>query len=185
MGVVTESADRGVVTLPERRALYYGGAWHAPSAGRMFAAEDPATRASLGVIAEAGPEDVDLAVRAARHQHRDVHHSECLVGVRASKLTPQRQHQRHPLEEGDFLLPSKRVEIALGGHAHDVVDLGRRVAREHVPDVVLGHLDQLGPVRRGLARGQRSSDRPRRRCGRRPRLGAHADTVIDRTIYSR
>src|SRR5207249_620814 len=53
------------VPLPQHRALYYGGGWHKPRAGGTFPAEDPATGADLGLIAAAGPEDVDLAVRAA------------------------------------------------------------------------------------------------------------------------
>ena len=52
--------------LPEHRGLFYGGAWHEPKGG--FAENfNPATGASLGMVATAGAEDVDMAVQAA-HQ---------------------------------------------------------------------------------------------------------------------
>jgi betaine-aldehyde dehydrogenase len=52
--------------LPERRALYYGGAWHASIGGRETAVTSPSTGESLGTAADASAEDVDRAVAAAR-----------------------------------------------------------------------------------------------------------------------
>jgi len=53
-------------TLPSRRDLYYGGAWHAPVGGRRDETFDPGTGASLGAVAIAGDADVDAAVAAAK-----------------------------------------------------------------------------------------------------------------------
>src|SRR5262245_65592989 len=47
--------------------LFIGGAFVTGAAGRTFAAVNPATGEELCQVAEAGPEDVDRAVRAARH----------------------------------------------------------------------------------------------------------------------
>jgi betaine-aldehyde dehydrogenase len=51
--------------LPERRGLYYGGAWHAPKSGAVIEVENPATGASLGTASNGGAADADLAVIAA------------------------------------------------------------------------------------------------------------------------
>src|SRR5215472_16146440 len=63
--MTVKDASPGPVSLPQHRALYYGGDWHEPKAGGTFSAEDPATGTGLGLIAAAGAEDVDLVVRAA------------------------------------------------------------------------------------------------------------------------
>ena len=49
-----------------RTDLYVGGAWAGAAAGRRFPVENPATEEVLGQVAEAGTEDVDAAVAAAR-----------------------------------------------------------------------------------------------------------------------
>ena len=49
-----------------RADLYIGGEWGPAAAGRRFAVENPATEEVLAEVAEAGPEDVDRAVAAAR-----------------------------------------------------------------------------------------------------------------------
>jgi betaine-aldehyde dehydrogenase len=51
-------------TLPRRRELYYGGAWHVPHGGYADTL-DPASGTSLGPCAEADALDVEQAVRAA------------------------------------------------------------------------------------------------------------------------
>lgn len=43
--------------LVPHRALYYGGAWHAPITGRFRDAIDPATGQVLGRVPEGGAED--------------------------------------------------------------------------------------------------------------------------------
>ena len=50
--------------FPQRRDLYYGGAWHAPQGGYADTI-NPATGESLGSCAQANAADVDAAVRAA------------------------------------------------------------------------------------------------------------------------
>ncbi len=46
--------------------LFIGGRWVRPKAGESFATINPATRAVLARVAQAGPADVDAAVQAAR-----------------------------------------------------------------------------------------------------------------------
>jgi aldehyde dehydrogenase (NAD+) len=59
-----ESTD--VVRLQERYGLFVNGEFVEPKSGRFFETVDPATEDVLAEVAAAGPEDVDLAVRAAR-----------------------------------------------------------------------------------------------------------------------
>ena len=59
-----ESTD--LVQVRDRQGLFIGGAFVEPLSGRWFATIDPATEEPLAEVAEAGPEDVDLAVTAAR-----------------------------------------------------------------------------------------------------------------------
>ncbi len=56
------AAGRAVAELP----LYIGGEWVAPADGRSFDTHNPATGAVWARVAEAGPEDIDRAVAAAR-----------------------------------------------------------------------------------------------------------------------
>jgi aldehyde dehydrogenase (NAD+) len=57
---------RDIVSLRERYGLYVGGEWIEPRSGETFTTIDPSTEESLAEIAQAGPEDVSLAVGAAR-----------------------------------------------------------------------------------------------------------------------
>ena len=54
------------VEVPERTQLFIGGRFVEPKSGKRFASVNPATEETLSRIAEGGPADVDLAVRAAR-----------------------------------------------------------------------------------------------------------------------
>jgi aldehyde dehydrogenase (NAD+) len=56
----------GVVSLRERYGLFIGGEFTDPKSGRHFTTISPATEEPLAEVAEAGPEDVALAVEAAR-----------------------------------------------------------------------------------------------------------------------
>ncbi len=49
--------------------LFIGGEWVAPAAGELFETINPATRATLARVAQAGAPDVAAAVRAARDAH--------------------------------------------------------------------------------------------------------------------
>lgn len=65
----TRPATAGAQALldaPHERGLLIGGAWRAAQRGAQLATIDPATGTILAWIADAGPEDVDAAVRAAR-----------------------------------------------------------------------------------------------------------------------
>ncbi|HEY7793013.1 MAG TPA: aldehyde dehydrogenase family protein [Gaiellaceae bacterium] len=55
-----------IVHLQDRYGLFVGGDFVEPKSGRWFETIDPATEEPLAEVAEAGPEDVDLAVTAAR-----------------------------------------------------------------------------------------------------------------------
>ncbi|MDI6028794.1 aldehyde dehydrogenase family protein [Corticibacterium sp. UT-5YL-CI-8] len=51
--------------LPRNRALFYGGKWLPARSGATFESVSPGSGRSLGLVADAGGEDVDAAVRAA------------------------------------------------------------------------------------------------------------------------
>ena len=61
----------GPTTVPEpdlgyrARGFHYGGKWVEARSGRTFASLSPSTGRKLGEVPYAGPEDVDLAVKAA------------------------------------------------------------------------------------------------------------------------
>ena len=58
--------SRDIVTLEERYGLYIGGELVEPKSGEHFPTISPASEEVLAEVAQAGPEDVDLAVQAAR-----------------------------------------------------------------------------------------------------------------------
>jgi aldehyde dehydrogenase (NAD+) len=57
---------RDIVTLQERYGLFIGGELVEPTSGEHFATLDPSTEEPLAEVAQAGKEDVGLAVGAAR-----------------------------------------------------------------------------------------------------------------------
>jgi NAD-dependent aldehyde dehydrogenases len=73
-----ESTD--VVRLEETYGLFINGEFVEPRSGKRFVTINPATEEPLAQVAEAGPEDVELAVDAARdayeHRWRDLPGSE-------------------------------------------------------------------------------------------------------------
>jgi aldehyde dehydrogenase (NAD+) len=60
-----------IVRLQDRYGLFVGGEFIEPKSGKWFETIDPATEETLAEVAEAGPEDVDLAVTAAHRAHED------------------------------------------------------------------------------------------------------------------
>jgi aldehyde dehydrogenase (NAD+) len=58
--------SREIVKLRDRYGLFIGGTFVEPASGRSFVTIDPATEEPLAEVADAGPEDVDAAVTAAR-----------------------------------------------------------------------------------------------------------------------
>ena len=61
-----QAAAAQAVVLPKNRGAYYGGAWHEPKSGRFVDTINPGTGLSLGKVADAGAEDIDAAVAAAK-----------------------------------------------------------------------------------------------------------------------
>jgi aldehyde dehydrogenase (NAD+) len=57
---------REIVRFEERYGLFIGGEQVEPRSGEWFASTSPATEEELAEVAQAGPEDVDVAVAAAR-----------------------------------------------------------------------------------------------------------------------
>ena len=55
-----------IVHIADRYGLFIGGEFVQPRSGKYFETINPATEAVLAEVADAGPEDVDLAVKAAR-----------------------------------------------------------------------------------------------------------------------
>jgi aldehyde dehydrogenase (NAD+) len=64
-----ESAE--IVKLQDRYGLFIGGEFVDPKSGTWFETIDPSTEETLAEVAEAGPEDVDLAVKAARKGYKE------------------------------------------------------------------------------------------------------------------
>src|SRR5450830_796421 len=64
--VSPQAASAQAVVLPKNRGAYYGGAWHEPKSGRFVDSLSPGTGLSLGTVADAGSEDIDAAVAAAK-----------------------------------------------------------------------------------------------------------------------
>src|SRR5439155_3321038 len=61
--------SRDVVRIQDRYGLYVGGQFREPKSGRYFETIDPSTEDVLAEVAEAGDEDVALAVEAAREAY--------------------------------------------------------------------------------------------------------------------
>ena len=59
-----------IVRLEDRYGLFVGGEFVEPKSGKYFETINPATEETLAEVAEAGLEDVDLAVTAAREAHQ-------------------------------------------------------------------------------------------------------------------
>src|SRR5687767_5549969 len=59
--------SREIVSIRPRYGLFIGGDFVEPKSGTWFETIDPATEERLSEVAEAGPEDVDRAVAAARN----------------------------------------------------------------------------------------------------------------------
>src|SRR5215469_13435000 len=64
--------SRDIVTIAPEYGLFIGGEFAPAAAGRTFATVNPATEESLARIAEAGQDDVDRAVAAARVAYEQV-----------------------------------------------------------------------------------------------------------------
>ena len=58
--------SREILSLRDRYGLFVGGEWLAPRSGEYFTTIAPSSEEPLAEVAQAGPEDVDAAVAAAR-----------------------------------------------------------------------------------------------------------------------
>jgi aldehyde dehydrogenase (NAD+) len=63
--------SRDIVELEERYGLFVGGEFVEPASGEYYETIDPASEEPLAEIPQAGPEDVGLAVQAAREAFAD------------------------------------------------------------------------------------------------------------------
>jgi aldehyde dehydrogenase (NAD+) len=63
----TAPEARDIVSIRDQYGLFIGGEFIEPKSGRYLVTIDPSTEQRLAEVAEAGEEDVDLAVAAARH----------------------------------------------------------------------------------------------------------------------
>jgi aldehyde dehydrogenase (NAD+) len=61
-----------IVSLRDTYGLWIGGEWVEPRSGNTFPTINPANEEQLAVVAEAGDDDVDLAVAAARNAYESV-----------------------------------------------------------------------------------------------------------------
>ena len=66
---VSSLESRELVSLEERYGLFIGGGFVEPRSGEYLATIDPSTEEPLAEVSQAGPEDVDIAVEAAREAH--------------------------------------------------------------------------------------------------------------------
>lgn len=54
------------ISKPDAYGLYIGGSWRPAVSGAQIASQNPYTNKTWATVADAGPDDVDLAVKAAR-----------------------------------------------------------------------------------------------------------------------
>ncbi|MGH9118646.1 MAG: aldehyde dehydrogenase family protein [Acidimicrobiales bacterium] len=71
MDYATSRESTAIVHIERSYDLFIGGRWVAPRSERRFTTINPATEEPLAEVAEAGPEDVDLAVETARRAYDD------------------------------------------------------------------------------------------------------------------
>jgi len=63
--------SRDIVRVEDRYGLFVGGEWVEPRSGETYTTIDPSSEEPLAEVAQAGSEDVDLAVKAAREAYDD------------------------------------------------------------------------------------------------------------------
>lgn len=109
------------------------GRWMVSSAGRTFDSVEPATEGALGTVAEAGPEDVDRAVDAARRAFDTGPWPRLSPSERAdalllfADLMEERQDELAKIEARDTGLP---ITLTSGGHLPRAIAHFRHFAAE-------------------------------------------------------
>ncbi|HEX6506950.1 MAG TPA: aldehyde dehydrogenase family protein [Chloroflexota bacterium] len=121
-GPAPEAKDQAVHWIEEHNpfGLFIGGAWREPASGDRFTVVNPASGKALASVAQAGPEDVNAAVSAARAAFEDW--SRTPGHARARYLYAlARQIQRHSrlfavlesLDNGKPIRESRDIDIPL------------------------------------------------------------------------
>ena len=64
-------ASTQALVLPKNRGAYYGGKWHEPKSNRYVDSINPGTGISLGKVADASAEDIDVAVTSAKQAFKE------------------------------------------------------------------------------------------------------------------
>ena len=110
--------------LPQKRELFYDGKWQAPRAGKRVQVASPGTGAILCEIADAGADDVDVVVAAARRGYlawREVHPGERAKVLREVAAILRRQgHELAFLDAADSGNPVREME-------HDAENAARQM----------------------------------------------------------
>jgi betaine-aldehyde dehydrogenase len=100
--------------LPRRRELFYDGKWQAPRSGQVVQVLSPGTGAPICEIADAGVDDVDAVVAAARRGFlawRDVHPAERANVLRElGRIFRQRARELAFLDSADSGNPVREME---------------------------------------------------------------------------
>ncbi|HKB94902.1 MAG TPA: aldehyde dehydrogenase family protein, partial [Gaiellaceae bacterium] len=109
-----------IASLPLRTRLYIDGAFRDAARGRRFTTENPATGQPIAEVAEGGPEDVDVAVAAARRAADD---------GRWSRMDPAGRKRR--LIRWADLIDAHGPELALV----ETIDSGKPIADTASSDI--------------------------------------------------
>ncbi len=113
--------------LPSQRTHYYGGAWHASASAATVEVHDPATGATLGHVADGGPDDADRAVQAAH------------AAFAGWRDTPAQERARC-IREASAILRDHRDELAW----LDAVDTGNPLqAMRYDVDISAAYMDHF------------------------------------------
>ena len=89
-------------SIPPRWDLCIGGRWRAPRSGAYVATVDPSTARVISEVAEAGEQDVDAAVRAAR-----------VAFERRWSRTPPAERGKHLFRLAHAVLQERARELAI------------------------------------------------------------------------
>ncbi len=110
-----EKANAFVTAGPKR--LFIGGKWVASQSGKTMSVIDPSTEQPLAAVAEAGPEDVDLAVRAARQAFEDKNwvdigpHQRARYLLKMAELIEKHSEELSAISSYEMGMPFKMAQI--------------------------------------------------------------------------
>ena len=163
LGVRDAPESTDIVQLQDRYGLFIGGEFVEPKSGKWFATINPATEELLAEVAEAGPEDVDLAVaRRAQGLRGSAGATSPGASARSTSTGSRAQLQERAREfavletmnGGKPIKESRDVDLPLAAaHFFYYAGLGRQ-ARVRVP----------GPLRPSRSAWRARSSRGTSRC---------------------